>query len=315
MSTPNPPDQRDPVADYQRGIQIYLQNLPQLLAAEQGARNTYDPARIQQQQALQSQYGPTQYGQQLDALRQLDPESYAVRAQLGSQIRQDLASGYQLPEQYDTELTNQFRGAQAARGNSLGTGNAGAEAAFKGKAALDLYQQHLQNAGNFLQSPTPEQQIGFIQGVMPDRSSAYSNPNAGYQGINIGQQSYQNMLAQYQLAGGGRNPWAGAASGAASGALAGSQYGGGYGALAGGIIGAAGGYFCDSRLKENIQEVGTSQSGIPIIRFNYRGYDGEIEAARAEDVQKVFPDAVTTHSSGYLVVNFNKTDVEFRRLS
>ena len=314
MSTPDVPNSPDPAHTYEQGIQIYLQHLPELLAAEQNARATYDPSSIASQQRLQGQFGPTQYRQQLDALNQLDPQSQAIRGNLASHVWQDLNSGYRLPEQLNTELTSNIRGAQAARGNSLGTGAAAAEAGFKGKAALDLYQQHLTNAGAFLAGPTPEGQIQQIQGVSPDRSSSYTNPQAGYQGVNMGQQNYQNLLASYQLSGAGRNPWAGAATGAASGAAQGYSAGGGYGALAGGVIGGVGGYFCDSRLKENVEEVGASKSGIPIIRFNYKGFSGRFEGANAQEVQKVFPDAVSVHPNGFLVVNFDKTDVKFKRL-
>ncbi len=309
---PSAPAQRDPVKDYERGIDIYLKSLPKQLGAEQDARSQYDPQRIADQQALQQYFGPTQYAQQLNALNQIDPESGAIRRQLAGQVSSDLRSGYSLPQGYDTELTNQFRGAQAARGNSLGTSAGAAEAAFKGKAALDLHQQHLQNAGNFLSSPTPTQQLSLIQGVTPDRSSAYTNPNAGYQGIGIGQQNYQNALAQYQLSGGGRNPWAGAAGGAATGAGAGYNAAGGWGALAGGIAGGIGGYFSDQTIKTNIRKVG-QRKGLGWYEFSFvadplRKFHGVL----AQEVAKLFPDCVVRHQYGLLTVLYDKLGLKMQ---
>lgn len=308
----DPPKTPNASHDYEQGIQIYLRHLPELLAAEQNARETYDPTRIAEQQGLQDYFGPNMYRQQLDALGQLDPESQTIRRQLASSISGDLASGYNLPEQYDTELTGQIRGAQAARGNSLGSGAAGAEASFKGKAAIDLYQKHLENAGNFLAGPTPEQQISLIQGVQPDRSSSYTNPNAGYQGVNQGQANYQNQLAAFQLAGGGRSPWAGAASGGASGAAAGASAGP-WGALIGGVVGGASGYFSSRLIKKDIVPCGMSAQGYPVVEFSYLDSPRRFRGTIAEEVQKLLPEAVFS-KHGVLAVRYDMIDVPFEEI-
>lgn len=349
----DPPKAPNQAKSYQAGIDVYLKNLPQLLAAEAAARGQYDPERIAQQQALQGQFGPTQYQQQLDALHQLDPTGSNVREGLGQnvfydlfnppqqglydrlsgiinneltnqpgekvynklqsdvmgqlwrpegqdvyntlhkRVLSDLKSGYKLPEGLANELEQSIRGAQSARGNVLGGGPASAESVYKGQNAINLYQQHLQNAedfnaatspgarsraeaasfyglatpgqraqqdasgfynlntpqqktydnaGQFLGLPTPEQQIALIQPVSPDRSAAYTNPNAGYQGQQFALNNYQNMLAQQQLAGGG-NSWTRALVGAGVGAAQGYASTGSYwGALAGGAAGGYGGY-------------------------------------------------------------------------
>jgi hypothetical protein len=299
---------------YQKGIDVYLKNLPTLLGSEQDYRSILDPQRVADQQALQDQFGATQYKQQLDALHQLDPESAAIRAQLAKMVSADLDSGYALPADYDKELTNQFRGAQSARGNILGDSAAGAETMFKGQAALALRQQHLQNAGSFLSGPTPEQQLLAVQGVQPDRSSAYVNPGAGTAGANFGLQSYQDLLAKYQLQQ-NNNPWTSALGGAAAGASAGSAAGP-YGALIGGVAGGALGYFgSDERLKTDVREIAKAKSGIPLIRFKYIGSNRLFIGARAQDVQKISPDAVMVDSNGYLKVNYGKlSDVPFFEL-
>jgi len=76
-----------------------------------------------------------------------------------------------------------------------------------------------------------------------------------------------------------------------------------------GIAGqAAGAYFgatSDVRLKEDITELGTSKSGIPLIRFRFIGNPKVYVGARAQDVEKVRPDAVRKDASGFLKVIYS----------
>jgi Chaperone of endosialidase len=308
----DPPAAPDPAKLYQGGIDVFLKNLPRLLETEELYRTHYDPRSIERQQDLQERYGPKQYEQQLDALKQLDPQSFGIRQQLADRVSADLASGYELSPEYETELTSQIRGAQSARGNILGTGAAGAESAFKGKAALDMYQQRLQNAGAFLSGPTPQQQLLTVQGVSPDRSMAYASPSAGTAGVNAGLANYQNILAQHQLSGGGTNPWASAAGGAATGASAGAAFGP-WGAVIGGLAGGAAGYFSDVKVKQRIRTVGETPSGIPLVEFEYRD-DPEHKTYRgviAQDVLAFNPEAVTEDENGFLKVRYDLIDTPF----
>lgn len=314
MSQPSLPDSPDPAKTYEQGIQIYLRHLPELLNAEQGAREDFDPLRIFQQQQLQDVFGPNQARQQLDTLHQLDPESHAVRSRLGERVFNDLNAGHALPDDYRTELQREVRGAQSARGNTLGTGAAGAEATFMGKAAQDLYQQHLQNAGNFLSSPTPVGQIMQTSAVQPDRSSSYTNPNAGTLGVNLGQQSFQNQLALSQLASGQGGGWGGALGGAASGAATGSQVGGGWGALVGGVVGGAAGFYSSRKVKRNIVSRGTSSRGFPKVEFEYLDGPQRFRGTIAEEVQKILPEAVFEHN-GVLAVRYDMIDVPHEEIA
>lgn len=317
---------------YQSGIDVYLKNLPALQDAERQSRGVIDPERIQAQQALQDQFGARQTQQQLDTLHQFDPESAAVRAKLGQSVLSDLNSGYDLPAGYRQELVNQFRGAQTARGNTLGDSAAGAEAAFTGKAALDLRQEHLANAGAFLGGPTPEQQSLALQAVQPDRSMSYTNSAAGTQGANFGLSNYQNLLAQYQLSGGqgSGNAWQRALKGASIGASQGS-IGGPWGAIGGAVGGAIDGaangplyqyqtnpnyQWSDSRLKTVLQKVATSLSGLGMYLFTYKSDPKQLKCigALAEEVEKVKPEAVSRDSSGYLTVDYKLIDVPFVQL-
>jgi hypothetical protein len=297
----------------QQGIDVLFKNLPQLLNTEEAYRQTVDPQRIADQQALQDQFGKTQYQQQLDALHQLDPESAKVRADLAKHVQDDLASGYDLGPEYSRQIEQSVRGAQAARGNIYGSGPASVEAAVKGKAALDMYQQRLQNAGNFLSSPTPEQQLLAVQSVSPDRGMAYVNPSAGALGASFGLQNYQNMLAQQQLQQ-SSNPWTKALGGAAAGASAGSAAGP-YGALIGGVAGGALGYFgSDERLKTDVHEIAKTKGGIPLIRFKFLGSNRMYIGTSAQAVKKVRPDAVREGEHGYLMVNYGKLGLPYFEL-
>jgi hypothetical protein len=306
------PDAPDPAQSYKDGIITYLTYLPDLLKAEAVARLQYDPERIQQQQSLQDEFGPNQYRQQLQALGILDPESTAIRRQLAGRVSTDLESGYRLPEQQQREITGAVRGAQTARGGGLGDSASVAEAGALGQAGADAYYRRLGAAGTFLNSPTPIQQLAGVQGVTPDRTSAYTSPSAGYAGQNFALQNYQNQLNQSAQG----SPWTNALGGAASGATAGAQYGGGWGALIGGVAGGAAGYFSSIHLKKDIKEVGRSGMGLPIVEFRYKSDPDErlFRGTIAEEAQHIVPEAVSLDKSGYLVVDYSKTDVSFCQL-
>ena len=65
----------------------------------------------------------------------------------------------------------------------------------------------------------------------------------------------------------------------------------------------------DKRLKENIVEVDGAISKlkqIPAVNFNFKNKDGKELGTIAQDVQKVFPELVTTNEDGYLAVEYNK---------
>jgi hypothetical protein len=69
--------------------------------------------------------------------------------------------------------------------------------------------------------------------------------------------------------------------------------------------------FSDIRLKEDVQLVGKSPSGINIYSFKYKHTDGTYEGVMAQEV----PWARKMTDTGYYMVDYNKVDVEFRRLN
>ena len=69
--------------------------------------------------------------------------------------------------------------------------------------------------------------------------------------------------------------------------------------------------FSDIRLKTNIEFLGKSPSNINIYSFSYIGNPTKYVGVMAHEV----PWAAEKHSSGYLMVDYDKLDVEFKRLN
>ena len=69
--------------------------------------------------------------------------------------------------------------------------------------------------------------------------------------------------------------------------------------------------FSDVRLKENIQLVGKSPTGINIYSFKYKQLDGTYEGVMAQEV----PWAREMTDTGFYMVDYSKVDVEFRKLN
>jgi len=69
--------------------------------------------------------------------------------------------------------------------------------------------------------------------------------------------------------------------------------------------------FSDIRLKEDVQLVGKSPSGINIYSFKYKQLDGTYEGVMAQEV----PWARQMTDTGFYMVDYSKVDVEFRRLN
>lgn len=90
---------------------------------------------------------------------------------------------------------------------------------------------------------------------------------------------------------------------------------GGLGQLGSAGIGALA--LSDLRLKKNIEKVGQSSSGIPIYHFDYINKTlGQFryEGVMAQDVKDIDPDAVIEFDNGTLAVDYDKIDVNFRRV-
>ena len=79
------------------------------------------------------------------------------------------------------------------------------------------------------------------------------------------------------------------------------------GAVTGGLQAA----MSDIRLKENINKIGVSNSGIPIYTFNYKGKNKLWSGAMAQDLLSIGrKDAVTIMDNGYYGVYYDMIDVD-----
>jgi len=67
--------------------------------------------------------------------------------------------------------------------------------------------------------------------------------------------------------------------------------------------------FSDIRLKENIELIGKSPSNINIYKFNYKDNLTTYQGVIANEV----PWAAIEHDNGYIMVDYNKVDVEFKK--
>jgi len=69
-------------------------------------------------------------------------------------------------------------------------------------------------------------------------------------------------------------------------------------------------FFSDARLKEQVQKIGTSPMGVNIYSFKYKDIEGTYQGVMAQEV----PWATEMTNTGFYAVDYNKVDVEFRRL-
>jgi hypothetical protein len=81
-----------------------------------------------------------------------------------------------------------------------------------------------------------------------------------------------------------------------------------YGQIASGIGGLMSGIaaFSDERLKTDIKRVGELDSGLPVYTYRYTGETLPRIGVIAQEVERLFPEAVVTHPSGFKMVLHGK---------
>ena len=92
---------------------------------------------------------------------------------------------------------------------------------------------------------------------------------------------------------------------------------GAVGTLGAGAIAAPAGTFSDRNLKENIEQVGISPSGILIYEFDYKDKSNgkyRYSGVMAQDLIETHPSAVIQEKDGTLKVDYSQIDVNFRRI-
>jgi len=100
-------------------------------------------------------------------------------------------------------------------------------------------------------------------------------------------------------------------SNAGKGGAAGATAGGGAakGAAKGGGMTKLFSLFSDSKLKRNIKKIGMDVRGFGIYSWSYLWDNETHTGVMADEVKDIIPDAVSEHSSGYLMVDYSKIGV------
>ena len=70
-------------------------------------------------------------------------------------------------------------------------------------------------------------------------------------------------------------------------------------------------FFSDERLKENITQIGSSPSGIPIYRFNHIGDAGIYRGVIAQDLLQMGRGDAVSEKDGFFAVDYDMIDVDF----
>jgi len=316
------------IEENQRGNDLYTQAALQGLNLDIGANAQGFGQALQSgqfgNQAVAQNFGQGQAAQQMRnaamaqnfgqgvTSQQLGNQSVLQNQQAGlAQQQADMARQQQL---FGQGVTSTQLGNQAISQNQQA---ALAQQQAQNAAQLQQYNQALGGAqfGNTAQSQSLQQQLALrnqplneITGLMS--GSQINMPQfQGYQGQTIapapifagaqaaGQNAMQNYGIQQSAANAGTSGLFGLA-GAGAGAL------GTMGSTSAGQAALASIFSSDRRLKSNIVRVGDHPLGIGIYEYDIFGE--RQRGVMADEVEKVMPDAVLEHPSGYKMVNYGK---------
>ena len=87
---------------------------------------------------------------------------------------------------------------------------------------------------------------------------------------------------------------------------------------AGSALGGIASAFSDILLKTNIKFENKIINNLPIYSFEYKNNKygiGRFEGVMAQDVEKIYPEAVNISFEGYKMVNYSKIGIEFKKLN
>lgn len=70
----------------------------------------------------------------------------------------------------------------------------------------------------------------------------------------------------------------------------------------------------DIRLKTGVEMVGHAPNGLPLYTFSYIGSQERYRGVMAQDVLKLYPEAVTTMDNGFLAVRYDMLGLEMTRV-
>lgn len=167
------------------------------------------------------------------------------------------------------------------------------------QASIALSEQVRQSRFNEISSLLGRTQVGA--------GTSFGNYQPNYNGIDLAGFAQQRLLQSQQLSFMGQQNSANRDN-ATQNALIGAV-----GSLGGAGIAA----FSDKNLKENIEQVGISPSGIIIYEFDYKDKShGQFRysGVMAQDLLETHPSAVIQEKDGTLKVDYSQIDVNFRRV-
>lgn len=210
-----------------------------------------------------------------------------------------------------------IQNSQAARGNLLSGGALKELSQMNQGLAAGEYTNYIDQlmrmAGSGQQAAG--QQASIVQGNTPGFSDLYRGGlNSTYEA-----QKWQNFSKAFQQ-GAEYNAQSHEKAGQSLTEMFGGGGGGGMGGMMGGMGSMGGGGAAaasDISLKENIEKVGESKSGIPIYQFEYKDKkygEGRFEGVMAQDLLKSNASAILYDEDGNLSVDYSQIDVDFRRL-
>ena len=278
--------------------------------AQNMASSAGDPELLNRQVQNALYQNSTQY---------LDPQF----KQSGDQLTNKLANQgiTQGSEAYNNAMLNQSNAKQqayeSARNQAVSGGISAAQgmfgmnqqnAALQNQAAQQAYQQAL-SSGQF-QNLTAQQKFAQAQALQQNPLNMLNATRTGQQMqvANMPQVGQSNPAALQAVAG---PDMLGAAQ--AQGQYSMNSYNqqmAAYNAMMSGATSAAGtaagagvGMYSDRRLKKNIKRIGTHALGIGLYTWDYI-WGQPFSGVMADEVEKVMPEAVGTHPSGFKWVNY-----------
>jgi hypothetical protein len=176
--------------------------------------------------------------------------------------------------------SNEFNRYDRAKNDSL--------AQISRQSELDAGQEYQRQFGNMLtQHNLPYQNLSQLMGMSSPVSNPSFNsyPTASAQAPDVGQNVWNAYNANVNQAN--------------------QQNGQLWNGLLGlGQLGMAA--FSDRRLKRDIKRIGSMPSGLPVYQFRYVWSDDIQTGVMAQEAIEFFPEAVSRHDSGYLMVDYSR---------
>ncbi len=228
------------------------------------------------------------------ALRQQQAQEAQNQGQFGNQAQAQIFQ--QALQGYGQNLQGQAQQfGQALQGNAQNFGQASTQANMANQlrqAAINEYMQRRAFSMNEINGLLSGQQIAAP--TFSNFNTAAGGTGVDYSGA--GQQQYQAAQAQQAAS----NAATGQILGAV-GSIGGMMMGGPAGAAIGGSLGGA---MSDRRVKKMLRRIGTHPRGFGIWQFRYIGETADRVGVVAQEVQRVYPEAVGS-LRGVLTVDYS----------